>query len=221
MELQCGVCLLRTWRKSDAGPIARHANDREVWLNLRDLFPHPYNTAHAVAYIRSVTAQTPTRSFVIVVADEPVGGIALRLGEDIERYSAEIGYWSGRAYWGRGIMTAAVGAVTAYAFASLGLLRVFALPFSDNAASVRVLEKAGYVREGLLRCSAIKAGRIHDQYLYAAVRPNASHDLAPAGEAPAPLARASRGPIEPTRQRGSPGRERLQKPRGWWGETRG
>src|SRR5213080_2831410 len=88
MELQCGVCLLRTWRKSDAGPIARHANDREVWLNLRDLFPHPYNTAHAVAYIRSVTAQTPTRSFVIVVADEPVGGIALRLGEDIERYSA-------------------------------------------------------------------------------------------------------------------------------------
>src|SRR3989475_4668120 len=82
-------------------------------------------------------------------------------------------------------MTAAVGAVTAYAFASLGLLRVFALPFSDNAASVRVLEKAGYVREGLLRCSAIKAGRIHDQYLYAAVRPNASHDLAPAGESPA------------------------------------
>jgi len=185
MELQCGVCLLRTWRKSDAGPIARHANDREVWLNLRDLFPHPYNTAHAVAYIRSVTAQTPTRSFVIVVADEPVGGIALRLGEDIERYSAEIGYWISRAYWGRGIMTAAVGAVTAYAFASLGLLRVFALPFSDNAASVRVLEKAGYVREGLLRCSAIKAGRIHDQYLYAAVRPNASHDLAPAGESPA------------------------------------
>src|SRR3989475_8620999 len=146
MELQCGVCLLRTWRKSDAGPIARHANDREVWLNLRDLFPHPYNTAHAVAYITTGTVQTPTMSFVIVVAVEPVGGIALRLGEDIERYSAEIGYWIGRAYWGRGIMTAAVGAVTAYAFASLGLLRVFALPFSDNAASVRVLEKAGYVR---------------------------------------------------------------------------
>src|SRR3989441_10389083 len=93
MELQCGIWLLRTWRKSDAAPIARHANDREVWLNLRDLFPHPYNTAHAVAYIRSVTAQTPPRSFVIVVAGEPVGGIGLRLGEDIERRSAEIGYW--------------------------------------------------------------------------------------------------------------------------------
>src|SRR5207244_12913726 len=113
MELQCGVCLLRTWRKSDAGPIARHANDREVWLNLRDLFPHPYNTAHAVAYIRSVTAQTPTRSFAIVVADEPVGGIELRLGEDIERYAAEIGSWYGRTYCSRGSTTDAVGAVTA------------------------------------------------------------------------------------------------------------
>jgi [ribosomal protein S5]-alanine N-acetyltransferase len=186
MELQCGICLVRTWRKSDAAPIARHANDREVWLNLRDLFPHPYNTSHAVAYIRSVTAQTPPSSFVIVVADEPVGGIALRLGEDIERCSAEIGYWLGRAYWGRGIMTAAVGAVTAYGFASLDLLRVFALPFTDNAASVRVLEKAGYVREGLLRSSAIKAGKVRDQYLYAAVRASASHGLAPVGVSPAP-----------------------------------
>src|SRR5436309_13284648 len=103
MELQCGVCLLRTWRKSDAGPIARHANDREVWLNLRDLFPHPYNTAHAVPYIRSVTPQTPTRSFEIVVAAEPVGGIALRLGEAVERSSAEIGCWVRRAIRGPGM----------------------------------------------------------------------------------------------------------------------
>src|SRR5256885_15539093 len=133
MELQCGVCLLRTWRKSDAGPIARHANDREVWLNLRDLFPHPYNTAHAVAYIRSVTAQTPTRSFVIVVADEPVGGIALRLGEDIERYSAGIGYWIGSAYWGRGIMTPAGRGATADALASLGPPRGFGAPARRHA----------------------------------------------------------------------------------------
>ena len=170
MELHCGVCLLRAWRESDAVPVARHANDREVWLNLRDRFPHPYRAADAVAYIESVASQTPPRSFVIVVAGEPAGGISLHPGKDIERCSAEIGYWLGRTYWCRGVMTAAVRAVTAHAFASLDLLRVFALPFTDNAASVRVLEKAGYVREGLLRSSAIKAGQVRDQYLYAVVR---------------------------------------------------
>lgn len=163
---------MRAWRESDAALITRHANDREVWLNLRDRFPHPYTTADAVAYIRSVSSQTPTLSFVIVVGDDPAGGIGLRVGEDIERCSAEIGYWLGRTYWGRGITTAAVRAVTQYAFTSLDLLRVFALPFTENAASVRVLEKAGYVREGCLRSSAIKARQVRDQYLYAAVRPN-------------------------------------------------
>lgn len=170
MELPCNLCLLRTWRESDAEAITRHANDRDIWLNLRDRFPHPYRTADAIDYIRSVASQTPPLSFVIVVGDDPAGGIGLRLGEDIEQCSAELGYWIGRRYWGRGIMTAAVRGITAYAFASLDLLRVFALPFTDNAASVRVLEKAGYVREGLLRSSAIKAGRVRDQYLYAAVR---------------------------------------------------
>ena len=169
MELQCGACLLRPWRESDAAAITPHANDRDVWLNLRDRFPHPYQTADAIDYIRSVASQAPPLSFVIVVGDDPAGGISLRPGEDIERCAAEIGYWIGRTYWGRGIMTAAVRAVTTYAFASLDLLRVFALPFTDNAPSIRVLEKAGYVREGLLRSSAIKAGQVRDQYLYAAV----------------------------------------------------
>src|SRR5438093_8009305 len=104
MELRCGICLLRLWRESDAGAITRHANDRDVWLNLRDRFPHPYRTADAVAYIRSVASQQPPVSFLIVVADDPAGGISLRLGEDIERPSAEIGYWIGSTYWGRGIM---------------------------------------------------------------------------------------------------------------------
>src|SRR2546425_13377107 len=119
MELHCGICLVRPWRESDAAAITPHANDRDVWLNLRDRFPHPYRTADAVEYIRSVASQRPPVSFVIVVGDDPAGGIGLRLGEDIERRSAEIGYWIGCAYLGRGIITAAVRAVTTYAFASL------------------------------------------------------------------------------------------------------
>ena len=90
------------------------------------------------------------------------------LGQDIERLSAEIGYWLGRPFWGRGIMTDAVRAATLYAFDDLELRRVFAVPFANNVASRRVLEKAGYVLEGTMKQSAIKNGMILDQYLYAA-----------------------------------------------------
>ena len=90
-------------------------------------------------------------------------------GDDIERLSAEIGYWLGRQFWGRGIMTEAVRAATTYAIDHLGLSRVFAVPFVSNAASARLLEKVGYELEGVLRRSAMKDGVLLDQLLYAYV----------------------------------------------------
>jgi ribosomal-protein-alanine N-acetyltransferase len=103
------------------------------------------------------------------VDGQAVGTISFTLGRNVERISAEVGYWISQAYWGRGIATAAVQAVTAFAMAEHGLTRVFALPFAENAASCRVLEKAGFTREARLRKSAQKAGRVKDQYLYAFV----------------------------------------------------
>jgi RimJ/RimL family protein N-acetyltransferase len=91
------------------------------------------------------------------------------LHQDIERVSAEIGYWLGEAFWGRGICTDAVRAVTDYAMRTHGLTRVYAVPFTRNTASCRVLEKAGFVREACMRRSAIKDGHICDQYPYALV----------------------------------------------------
>jgi RimJ/RimL family protein N-acetyltransferase len=87
----------------------------------------------------------------------------------VERYSAEIGYWLGEACWGRGIMTDALKLFTGHLLAGHDLLRLFALPFADNAASARVLEKAGYVREAVLRSSAVKYGVAKDQLLYARI----------------------------------------------------
>ena len=168
MELACPTCRLRPPRPGDAASLARHANDREIWLNLRDRFPHPYARADAEAYIARVAQQDPVTAFAIEVDGEVMGGITLVPGHDIERVSAEVGYWLGRAAWGRGIATDAVRAVTTHAFARLGLHRVFAVPFVRNAASLRVLEKAGYVREGTLRRSAVKDGVLLDQHLYAA-----------------------------------------------------
>ena len=168
MEIQCTACLLRPLVAADAEALALHANDRDVWLNLRDRFPHPYSLRDAEEYIATVMGRPLQTSFGIIVSGEAAGNVSLMLGQDIERRTAEIGYWLGRAFWSRGIVTEAVRAATLYAFDQLGMHRVFAVPFGRNPASTRVLEKVGYVREGILRRSAIKDGELIDQILYAA-----------------------------------------------------
>ena len=90
---------------------------------------------------------------------------------DVERVSAEIGYWLGEPFWGQGITVEAVRLVSDYAFHTCNMLRMFALPFADNAQSIRVLEKAGYTLEALLRSSSVKNGVPRDQALYALVNP--------------------------------------------------
>lgn len=177
MELHAPTCIVRSYQPADAASLASNANNYKVWRNLRDRFPHPFTEKDGLAYITDVAGRPVTTSFAIVVDGNAVGGVSLRVGHDIERLSAELGYWLGESYWGRGVTTDAIRAVTRYACTELGLVRVFALPFVHNAASCRVLEKAGYQREATLRCSAIKEGTILDQYLYAAI---ASGHVAPA-----------------------------------------
>src|SRR6185369_13745408 len=117
------------------------------------------------------TSMSPQTYFAIELDGEPVGGIGYTLQSDVERIGAEIGYWLGAAVWGRGIATAAVRALSRHAFAAHPeLQRLYAVPYTTNPASARVLEKAGYVREGTLRRSAIKDGQVLDQWMYAFVR---------------------------------------------------
>ena len=167
MRLELMRAVVRSWQPSDTRAIVRHANNRQVWLMLRDQCPHPYSERDSARFIAHVRTQQPETSFAIEVDGEAAGGIGLKLQTDIERVSAEIGYWLGQDYWGRGICAEAVRAVTAYAVDAYGLTRVFAVPFAHNPASCRVLEKAGYVLEGTKRRSAIKDGRVCDQKLYA------------------------------------------------------
>jgi RimJ/RimL family protein N-acetyltransferase len=132
--------------------------------------PHPYSLADANEWLRSVQHQNPRVNFTIDVGGEAVGGIGLVPGSDIERCTAEVGYWVGAEYWGRGIATAAVSRICRYAFEDLGLLRVFATPIAWNPASSRVLEKAGFQLEGRMRAACIKDGKLMDMLLYAKVR---------------------------------------------------
>ncbi len=169
MELNCGKCLLRAWHPNDVESLVHHANNRKVWLSMRDGFPHPYTLSDALDWIARARAAQPVTSFAIVVAGNAVGSLGFELRTDVERYSAEVGYWLGEAFWSQGICTEALRAATPYALKTYNLNRILALPFSENRASIRVLEKAGYRREGLLRRSAFKNGRFLDQAIYAFV----------------------------------------------------
>lgn len=171
VEMKLAKCQVRSFRETDVHSLAAHANNRRVWINLRDRFPHPFTVAHAETFIQAALATAPETRFAIVVDEAAVGGIGFTLHDDVERVSAEIGYWLGEVFWGRGIMTEALAAVTAYAVRTHHLTRVYAVPYEWNPASFRVLEKAGYVCEGRMRRSAIKDGRVIDQLLYAYVVP--------------------------------------------------
>ena len=166
IPLGAGDCLLRSFKRSDAASIARHADNRQVWINLRDAFPHPYTPVDAEAFIELSLAEDPETHLAIVVEGEAAGAIGLRLNADIERVSAEVGYWIGESFWGRGITTRALIAFTGHAIKKYRLTRLYALPFEWNQASFRVLEKSGYELEGRLRRCAIKDSRIIDQLLY-------------------------------------------------------
>ena len=163
-------CELRPLLSEDASSLAQMANDITVWRNLRDLFPHPYTLEHAVRFIEHASSQSPTCHRAIVIDGQAVGTIGLKLGTDVERISAEVGYWLGAPYRGRGVMTEVILAFTDEAFEIFSLSRIFALPFAYNVASCRALEKAGFVLEGVLQRACIKEGRIIDQWQYARVR---------------------------------------------------
>jgi RimJ/RimL family protein N-acetyltransferase len=172
MTLRGRRCFVRPWRLADADALVRHANNLNVAKQLRDRFPHPYSRASATAFLKFAAQDDDPTNLAIEVRGEAAGGIGFVPGSDVERYSAEIGYWLGEAHWGRGIVTEALMLVTDDVFRRRNMLRLFALPFADNVGSARVLEKAGYVCEGILRASAVKFGRPRDQAIYARINPD-------------------------------------------------
>lgn len=158
------------WEDGDRERFVSLANDYDVWRQLYDRFPHPYTRTDADEWIALNSKRTTVATFAICDAEGPIGSVGLTLREADYRHSGEIGYWLGKPFWGRGIATAAVKAITAYAFESLGLTRLEAHIFARNQASARVLEKAGYEREGLLRKASMKEGEALDNVLYAVLK---------------------------------------------------
>lgn len=159
---------LRGWQADDAGTLAAAANNYKIWLNLRDGFPHPYTLDDAKAFIRSL-GQLPN-VFAIEVDGRTVGSIGYFPHTDVEQLNAEVGYWLAEEYWGRGIMSEVVRVLAGYIFDNTELIRLYATPFEYNTASMRVLEKAGFSKVGVMHSAAIKNNEIIDLHYFELVK---------------------------------------------------
>ncbi|MFZ4547889.1 MAG: GNAT family N-acetyltransferase, partial [Bacteroidales bacterium] len=171
MELNSGNIVLRPLRLTDAERVVELANNEKISRNLRDGFPHPYTLDDAKAFLEKFSDQDPVTFFGIDYCGEYVGNISLVLGQDIYRKSAEIGYFLGEPYWNKGIASGAVKLITEYGFNTLGIIRIHTGIFEYNTASIRVLEKCGFKKEGVFSKSVFKQNKIWDEVRYAKINP--------------------------------------------------
>src|SRR5690606_14759279 len=170
VRLDCGACIVRDWSEADKAVLPAIANDRGIWRNLAHRFPHPYTDAEAERWFE-ILGRMPVRTHWAIEVDGTLaGGIGVDIGEGVDARSGHFGYWLGRAFWGRGIMTAACRATAAFVLDRFELVRLEARVFAWNPASMRVLEKSGFEREGVLRRAICKDGEVIDAMLYARLR---------------------------------------------------
>ena len=163
---------LRAWTLADAPALAKLINNKKVQDNLRDGLPFPYGEEDAKAFLSAVLASDPDQNlaFAIEADGELIGSISATRCANIHFQTAELGYYLGEPYWGKGFATEAVRQICDYIYRNTDIIRIFAEPFAYNTASCRVLEKAGFQLEGLLRSNAVKNGRILDMKMYARIR---------------------------------------------------
>jgi len=164
--------ILRPFKDGDEASLVANANNIKIFNNVKDSFPHPYTHDDAVWWINAnKQTENPTTCFAIDVDAEVIGAIGIIIGSDVQRVTAEIGYWLGENYWGKGIATEALKQTTDYVFTNFpDLVRLWAAVFEHNKPSMNVLEKAGFELEGIRKKGAIKNGMVIDEYVYVKFR---------------------------------------------------
>jgi len=170
--IDLGIIYLRNWQEQDIKSLAKNANNKNVWDNLRDDFPNPYTIMAAKQWIEIANRNNPITNFAIVYKESAIGGIGIILQTDVYRRNAEIGYWLGEKYWHKGFVTKALKAMVDYTFSNFDVDRIFAQVFESNVSSQRVLEKAGFTFEARLKRSIIKNKKIQDCLIYSLLKQN-------------------------------------------------
>ena len=153
-------------KDEDASALAQLANNKKVWDNLRDVLPHPYTMEDAVSFINITKQENPQVSFAVEYDGAFCGMIGLVPQKDVYRKTAEIGYWLGEPFWAKGIATKAVALITDYGFNELNFIRIHTGIFEYNIASMKVLEKNGYMKDGIFQKSVFKNNKIWDEHRY-------------------------------------------------------
>ena len=162
---------LRPWRPGDEGALVRHANNRAVWRNMTNRFPHPYTLRDALAWIAVANQNRDNaRHYAIDHGGEAIGSVGFERLDDLRTRTAEIGYWIGEPFWGRGIAPAALARATREAFGAYDFERLQATVLDWNPRSARVLQKCGYQLEGIERRAAFKDGQVCDLHMYVQLR---------------------------------------------------
>ncbi len=164
--LQHENIILRSLTDEDAPALAQLANNRKIWDNVRDMLPHPYTIDDAFFFINLIKKENPQVSFAIEYKGAFSGMIGLVPQKDVYRKTAEIGYWLGEPFWNKGIATTAVKLITDYGFDELSFIRIHTGIFEYNTASMKVLEKNGYVKDGIFKKSIFKNGKYWDEHRY-------------------------------------------------------
>ena len=165
-------CIIRSWKKEDADDLALALNNKKILDNLRDGLPFPYTAEDAAEYINAMlnADRNKVYAFAIVLDNKVIGSIGAFRQENIHFQTAEMGYYIAESCWGKGIGTSAVKQICDFMFSNTDIIRIYAEPFANNAASCRILEKAGFSYEGTLRKNAVKNGAVIDMRMYALVK---------------------------------------------------
>ena len=144
--LETDRLILREPRLDDAASVAALANNRKI-AEMTALIPHPYSIEDAARWLTSLPAETGHWNFAIVERESGkfVGTCGYGKRHDL---GPEVGYWIGEPFWGQGLMTEAVDAFVRHIFSATGGDAIYSGAFTENAASLRVQEKVGFVRDG-------------------------------------------------------------------------
>jgi len=175
---------VRQFRTSDAEQVAKHSNDKVMWLHGPDAVPHPFTLTDAQAYISksldtsrwhpsgpSWAGPTLPILYAITQNDVVIGSIGFSAGEDVRARGVSIGYWIAREFWGKGIATEVVGAFVEWIWERFPkIVRVEAEVYEFNGGSGRVLGKVGFVHEGTLRGAVWKDGKVAGLEVWGMVR---------------------------------------------------